>query len=225
MAWRDPGRPAQPMETLIGDGLAFVGGMAQVLTQFTDVLTDEGGVKYRANACGAPMADGLWQGWIEFIPIDGTAPIRSGRETTQPNRADTVYWATGLTRVYLEGALRRALNPLVRRTVEPDVAAFSEPAPPVAPATPVRATSREAILDPFSVYERGEAALRSQLAALSAWHQVNIILAYRLSDASSDVLNRLPAQDLIEIIVVAVANGTSQSGRPGAQRFSTARHS
>ena len=40
--------------------------------------------------------------------------IRSGRETTQPNRQDTAYWATGLTPVYLEGALERALNPLHR---------------------------------------------------------------------------------------------------------------
>jgi hypothetical protein len=170
------------------------------------------------------MGDGLWQGWIEFFPLDGGDPIRSGRETTQPNLADAEYWATGLTHVYLEGALRRALNPLVRRTVEPDVAAFSEPAPTVAPATPVRATSREAILDPFSIYERGEASLRGQLAALSAWHLVNIILAYRLSDASSDALNGLPAQDLIEIIVGAVAAPLDTSS-PGAQRFSSRRHS
>ena len=43
--------------------------------------------------------------------MDGAA-VRSGRETTQPNRQDTAYWATGLTPVYLEGALGRALNPL-----------------------------------------------------------------------------------------------------------------
>jgi hypothetical protein len=60
------------------------------------------------------MPDGLWEGWIEFIPTDGGAPLRSRRETTQPNRDDAVYWATGLTPVYLEGALERALRPAVR---------------------------------------------------------------------------------------------------------------
>ena len=70
---------------------------------------------------------------MDGVPADETRvePVRSGRETTQPNRQDTVYWATGLTPVYLEGALDRALNPL---TKAPGAArtrpVFSEPAPP-----------------------------------------------------------------------------------------------
>ena len=36
-------------------------------------------------------------------------PVQSPRETTQPNLTDLNYWATGLTPVYLEGALARAL--------------------------------------------------------------------------------------------------------------------
>jgi hypothetical protein len=59
------------------------------------------------------MRGGLWQGWIEFLPADG-APVRSPRETTQPNRKDAIYWATGLTPVYLEGSLRRAQDTLTR---------------------------------------------------------------------------------------------------------------
>jgi len=179
--------------------------MAQVLAQFTDGLTDDAGVSYRAHACGSAMPDGKWQGWIEFFPLDGAPPIRSGRETTQPNQVDTEYWATGLTAVYLEGALRRALNPLVRRSVEPDVPAFHEPAPPLSQATVGRATGQDAVLNPFAVYERGEAPLRRQLGALSAWHLVNIVQAYGLSDTPAATLNHLPAADLIEIIVAAVA--------------------
>ena len=38
------------------------------------------------------------------------------------------------------------------------------------------------MLNPFSVYEKGEPLLRKQLGALSAWHLVNIVLAYELSD-------------------------------------------
>ena len=87
--------------------------MSEILVQFAELVTDENGRPYLARACGAPMPnDTLWQGWIEFIPVEGGPTIASGRETTQPNRTDTEYWATGLTPVYLEGALQRALHPL-----------------------------------------------------------------------------------------------------------------
>ena len=105
--------------------------MAEVLSEFADVLIDEKGVEYHAHACGAEMPDGRWQGWVEFVPLDGAPAIRSCRETTQPNRKDALYWATGLTPVYLEGALRRALDPLVVRKVEPHEPSFDEPAPVV----------------------------------------------------------------------------------------------
>ena len=93
--------------------------MAEVLVEFNEPVTDSEGNTYTARACGSEMVDGRWQGWIEFRPVDGGDPIRSGRETTQPNRADTLYWATGLTPVYLEGALERALKPLVRPVARP----------------------------------------------------------------------------------------------------------
>jgi hypothetical protein len=180
--------------------------MAQVLAQFTDVLTDDDRVSYRAHAVGAEMPDGKWQGWLEFLPLNGATPIRSARETTQPNRTDVVYWATGLTTVYLQGALQRALHPVVRATVEPHVPVFSEPAPPLAQSSATRGGKQDAVLNPFLVYERGNGLLRRQLGALSAWHLVNIIGAYHLSDTPTAVLNHLPAAQLIDIIVAAVAN-------------------
>ena len=60
---------------------------------------------YQAKACGRERDDGLWEGWIEFENSESGAVLRSARETTQPNLADLKYWATGLTPVYLEGAL------------------------------------------------------------------------------------------------------------------------
>lgn len=87
--------------------------MPEVFVQFAEpLMVDRTGI-YRAQACGAAMDDGLWEGWIEFIPLSGGAPMRTGRETTQPNRTDTLYWATGLSPAYLEGALERALRPAV----------------------------------------------------------------------------------------------------------------
>ena len=92
--------------------------MSEVLVQFAELVMDENGRHYVARACGSEMpGDILWQGWVEFVPVDGGPAIASGRETTQPNRVDAVYWATGLTPVYLEGALQRARHPL-RLTAE-----------------------------------------------------------------------------------------------------------
>lgn len=183
--------------------------MAEVLVQFSDPIVASDGGAYVARACGSEMPDGLWQGWIEFLPVGEGNAIRSGRETTQPNRDDALYWATGLTEVYLEGALDRALNPIVR-PVAPAIAppVFDGPAGGEAPAE----AASEAILNPFSVYRKGQTLLRNQLAALSPWHLVNIIRAYDLSDLDPDTLNRMAAPALIEIIVSSVrAQAQSES--------------
>lgn len=180
--------------------------MAEVLVEFSDSVADSDGITYTARACGAEGDGGRWQGWIEFIPHDNGEPIRSGRETTQPNRTDTVYWATGLTAVYLQGALERALKPLVRplpRTIAPP--AHSAPAP-----DSVRPPAAESILNPFSVYRKGESLLRRQLGAFSVWHLVNIIRAHDLSTLGTDELNTMRAPELIEVIIRGVRARTNE---------------
>jgi hypothetical protein len=181
--------------------------VAEVLVEFTDLVLSEGGISYTARACGGESADGLWQGWIEFIPADGTGePVRSPRETTQPNRTDTLYWATGLTAVYLEGALHRALHPIKRReSVEPGPPLFDAPAPQT------RVPPQEAILNPFSVYQKGEQLLRRQLTAFSSWHLVNIIRAHQLDTRGRDPERMLPS-DLIELIVSEVRRAFAPRG-------------
>lgn len=174
--------------------------MAEVLVEFTEPVADSEGNAYTARACGSEMNDGRWQGWIEFRPLDGGDSIRSGRETTQPNRADTIYWATGLTPVYLEGALERALKPLTRPLARPIAPpAFDEPARDI--LTPPAA---ESILNPFSVYKKGEALLRRQLSAFSTWHLVNIVRANALSDLGNEELDQMSSAELIELIVTTV---------------------
>jgi hypothetical protein len=84
--------------------------MAETLLQFQATVVSPDGIAYLARACGARMIDGLWEGWFEFEPLAGGGTIRTPRETTQPNYTDLEYWATGITPVYLEGALRRALD-------------------------------------------------------------------------------------------------------------------
>src|SRR3989442_10479666 len=82
----------------------------EVLLEFEESVIAREGTAYKARACGGKAGDGTprWHGWVEFLPVRGGLPIHTARETTQPNKLCAEYWATGLTRVYLEGALRRA---------------------------------------------------------------------------------------------------------------------
>jgi len=178
--------------------------MAEVLAEYTDVLIAAEGGRYTARAVGAAVPSGQWQGWLEFVDAKTGEAIRSGRETTQPNRVDTVYWATGLTPVYLEGALQRALHPLARPAKSPvPEPAFDGPAPNIVTDPPT-----ESILNPFSVYRKGETLLRRQLAAFSVWHLVNIVVDHRLSPLPTATLSAMTAPDLIELIVQTVKSRT-----------------
>ena len=80
--------------------------MEQIHAFQTPVMAD--GVVYRAEAWCEQRGDGLFEGWLQFIPADGVGVLSTGRETTQPTRAALEYWATGLEPVYLEGAFKRA---------------------------------------------------------------------------------------------------------------------
>ena len=185
--------------------------MAEVFVEFAEPIVTKDGSAYIARACGGPSDHGHWHGWLEFVPMAGGEVLRSSRETTQPNREDTAYWATGLTPVYLEGALARALNPLTLMPPAPSPdPAYDGPAPEFAPPPP----TNDAVLNPFSVYRKGEAVLRSQLLALSAWHLVNIITAYGLSEQRLADLNTTPAPVLAELIIASVRQ---QAEEPAAK--------
>jgi hypothetical protein len=180
--------------------------MAEVLAQYLDTIVGPNEVRYRAQAVGAPAPDGLWEAWIEFAPLTLDTPIRSPRETTQPNHADAIYWASGLTSVYLEGALNRALNPTVMKET-PSASPYFEAPAQESSRRPSRRTG-SAVLNPFSVYEKSKAVLEQELGALSAWHLVNILVAHKLTDEPVEVLNTLSAASLIERIMTAVRDQT-----------------
>lgn len=179
--------------------------MAETLLQFQTAVTAPDDRAYTARACGGPMSGGTWEGWLEFDPLDGGAPVRSQRETTQPNRADTEYWASGLTPVYLEGSLRRALTGPIRvPTIQVRRPAFDGPAPPTTAAPASDGAVPHGVLDPFSVYRNGEDQLRRQLRALSSWHLVNIVREHELSGMPADALKAASQATLIELIVSGV---------------------
>jgi hypothetical protein len=68
------------------------------------------GRSFRPGAYGSQQLDGTWGGWLVFFPLGGGSAIASDRETTQSTFEALTVWAAGLTPVYLEGALARALS-------------------------------------------------------------------------------------------------------------------
>lgn len=64
--------------------------------------------KYDVVVLGIERTDGTWAGWIQFRDRNTNEKLRTGQETSQPDRDALEYWASGLEDVYLEGALRRA---------------------------------------------------------------------------------------------------------------------
>ena len=154
--------------------------MSEVLVQFSEPVRDEQGFAYTAQACGRVAENDLWEGWIEFIPLGAEGePLRTSRETTQPNRTDLAYWASGLTMIFLEGALARAKGPTrtLRRTTVDAIPRYPEPAPPIA----------RAVLNPLAVYAQGEQVLRQELGALDAQHLRTILRAYAPDEAWDDL--------------------------------------
>jgi ATP-dependent Clp protease ATP-binding subunit ClpX len=56
------------------------------------------------------MPQGAWEAWLVFFPIQAGPPVLGDRETTQLTSGDTSHWAAGVSSVYLQGALTRALR-------------------------------------------------------------------------------------------------------------------
>jgi hypothetical protein len=174
--------------------------MAEVFVEFSDVLPGANGVSYQARACGAPRADGLWEGWIEFVPVDGSETLRSARETTQPNERDTAYWASGLTFAYLEGSLDRTLSPLVPPpVVEEPEPAYDRPAP--SPHARAAGAATTAVLDPYHVYAEGRDVLLGQLNALSDDQLRNIIRVHGIRSPEGAAPETLRKEALVALIL------------------------
>lgn len=156
--------------------------MAEVLIEYDAIVAGQDGRRWSAHVCGRRRDDdNMWEGWIEFVPTDRRRrPVRSRRETTQPSREDLLYWATGLTPVYLSGALSRALEPPLERPRSRDAKPhFDGPAPSLAPEA-TAPSAPHPILDPFDVYAQGEDILVRQLDALDTARLRDIALAYEL---------------------------------------------
>jgi hypothetical protein len=172
--------------------------MAEVLYPFEPPIRGRDGREYHARVHGRAADNGLWEGWIEFEPIEGGEPVETSRETTQPNRGDLVYWATGLRTTYLEGALERALGGIVPSGERVTDRALESIRPEAGPEEP------RPVLDPFAVYAEGPNLLRQQLNALSAPQLRAIARTYGLAP-DPERLDLLARSDLAVLIAQAVA--------------------
>lgn len=174
--------------------------MPETVANYDTPVQDRFGVQYTAKACGRQRRDGLWEGWIEFENVSTSETLRSQRETTQSELEDLRYWASGLSPVYLQGALDRIVSMPPRRQVQ-------EAGPPVfdGPAessTPSHYPTRgDAVLNPFSVYEKSPAILAQELSALRAWHLRQILHEYRLVDETDPRLDALTEPELGSLIL------------------------
>src|ERR1044071_2065864 len=82
--------------------------MDQLLQQFEQPVTDSDGTLYTAYLYGRSRPGDTWQGWLVFERQSDGHRFATGAETTQPNAAAILYWASGLTSAYFDGALDRA---------------------------------------------------------------------------------------------------------------------
>jgi hypothetical protein len=188
--------------------------MSEVLVKFDEPISTPDGRKYFAQATGRETDANLWEGWLEFFPADESSEcVCSERETTQPNRKSIEYWAQGLTKVYLQGALDRALKPtgVARRSAQQTPRPARFPAPRKVSRAPVSAaTGRRPILDPYAVYAQGEHILRSALGALSRDQVETIATAYGFSTPESDGIRTPSGTDLVETVVKGVRSAEAR---------------
>jgi hypothetical protein len=182
--------------------------MAEVLASFSTPVTDEFG-SYYPRAVGRLASDGMWEGWIEFVAADGGSDVLvTPVESRQPERQHLAYWATGLSQVYMEGALKRARNPVTVRVPVIDEPVSDQPAR--RRVVVERVIPRpEPVLDPFEIGARNIDILRQELTALNRPRLLNIISAF---DLGGDVgVTQMTDSQLVGFIVAAVETRLSRA--------------
>lgn len=185
--------------------------MAEVLRSFDDPVMDQLGT-YHARVVGRHAEDKMWEGWLEFEPLNRKGETVVGPvESRQPEREHLAYWASGLTPIFVEGALHRAQNPLVVRTRVIEEPVSNHPAPRMVTGPP-REFKPEAVLDPFEVGGRNLDILAQELRALNRPRLLNIIAAYDLNPSKQEIAWMSDAQ-LARFIVVAVETQLVQRSR------------
>ena len=184
--------------------------MAEVLRSFEEPIHHPTGTYY-PRVVGRYAKDHMWEGWLEFVPTNGNGRrvIVSAVESRQPERVHLEYWAQGLTPVYAEGSLDRALHPVTVRVRAAELPVSGAPAPRVVTVTsPVP----RPILDPFEVGARSLDILGQELRALGRGRVLQIIAAYNLTSSDSD-LSHMSDEQLVRLAVASVGSRLMRAAR------------
>ena len=100
-------RPEEATPRPRAQALKVRAGMPAAVHQYRIQVHDAAGKAYNIEAWGEKHGN-VWYGWLEFLPLGGTAVLRTDRETTQPDWEALKYWASGLEPTYFEGAFQGA---------------------------------------------------------------------------------------------------------------------
>jgi hypothetical protein len=169
----------------------FGGPMPEVITGFQTAIVSPRGDEYYVQVLAEQLASGLWEAWLEFVPVDDALDaLLTKTETTQPTRDDVVHWAEILSETYLKGAFGRAMtvNEGRRRVRDYPTTTVTEDVVP---------------FDPFDVWSLGTSALRVRLRALTRPELIAMIQNYDLNPGAKS-LTRLSDAQLVTFIVTAV---------------------
>jgi hypothetical protein len=156
-----------------------VAQMAEVFTEFrmSSFLTLDLNVHSRAAAV---RRLGIWQGWIDKSPLKTVKSLNTQRDNSA-NRTDIAYWLRAPP-VYL-GARCLSAPPAHRDSRDAAGSGVDGPAP-TRFLYPFPSAQRPRAFSIHSLSTRRANGCCAQLAALSPWHLVNIIQAYKLTTAA-----------------------------------------
>jgi len=91
--------------------------MDQLLQQFEKPIEHDG-ESYAVFVFGRDRPGDTWQGWLVFERRRDGKRFTTPVETTQPDGRAVIYWATGLSGAYFDGALHRAMQPAPERVAD-----------------------------------------------------------------------------------------------------------
>ena len=75
--------------------------MPEIIEHLPYIITGVQGREYYVSVAGNRRADGEWEGWLEYVPLDESDAFITPTETTQSNRRALQHWAEALTETYV----------------------------------------------------------------------------------------------------------------------------
>ena len=169
--------------------------MSEIIEHLPYIVTDMHAREYYVSVAGYRRADGEWEGWLEYVPLDESDALITPTETTQSNRRALQHWAEALTETYVQGAFARAVIATVAGGESRVVARRVDEAAAMAATVDLP--------DPFRLFTEGREAMRARLNAWPRATLLNIIAASNLNPARKS-LAWLSDRQLVTFILTAV---------------------